>query len=526
MYSQYKVSGYNITTDPGFQNERFGNTHELRDRFNELYIESQNKKNKKIINTLTSLILKYPKSPQLKNFLSVAYSVQGNYKKATEVNKWILTEHPDYLFARLNLANEYIDAGQPEKVPEVLGEAMEIKDLYPGRDLFHLAEVTGFYKLAIRYYAAIKNQELAENRLEVLKKIAPGHPDTESAETFLFPLRMEKGMERWKEEDAARIKVDCAKPVPASKSTTAPVFNHPEINNLYKYGIAIPHEKLREILALNRETVIDDLEKILQDAAERYQHFIKADLGEGSGTFPLHAICLLAELKSENSLPVILSFLENNEEVLEFWLGDHITSTIWLPLYLLSQNQLDLLKQFLLKPGIYTYSKTTVSKALEQTAMHHPQKGNETAAIYNEVLSYYLNAELKDNIIDSDFLALAIGDIIDCGFTELLPLIKELFDKEYVNVGINGTYDEVEKYLKDLPRREHKNKIENIFELYDTILNTWSGYSEDGGYSGYDDYEKDEIPEPTVSNKIGRNDPCPCGSGKKYKRCCMNKLIL
>ncbi len=24
--------------------------------------------------------------------------------------------------------------------------------------------------------------------------------------------------------------------------------------------------------------------------------------------------------------------------------------------------------------------------------------------------------------------------------------------------------------------------------------------------------------------KIGRNDPCPCGSGKKYKKCCLNKL--
>ena len=24
-------------------------------------------------------------------------------------------------------------------------------------------------------------------------------------------------------------------------------------------------------------------------------------------------------------------------------------------------------------------------------------------------------------------------------------------------------------------------------------------------------------------NKIGRNDPCPCGSGKKYKRCCEKK---
>ena len=23
-----------------------------------------------------------------------------------------------------------------------------------------------------------------------------------------------------------------------------------------------------------------------------------------------------------------------------------------------------------------------------------------------------------------------------------------------------------------------------------------------------------------VGHKVGRNDPCPCGSGKKYKKCC------
>ena len=23
--------------------------------------------------------------------------------------------------------------------------------------------------------------------------------------------------------------------------------------------------------------------------------------------------------------------------------------------------------------------------------------------------------------------------------------------------------------------------------------------------------------------KVGRNDPCPCGSGKKYKNCCLDK---
>ena len=30
-----------------------------------------------------------------------------------------------------------------------------------------------------------------------------------------------------------------------------------------------------------------------------------------------------------------------------------------------------------------------------------------------------------------------------------------------------------------------------------------------------------------TKQKVGRNDPCPCGSGKKYKKCCgmVNDLI-
>jgi len=27
-----------------------------------------------------------------------------------------------------------------------------------------------------------------------------------------------------------------------------------------------------------------------------------------------------------------------------------------------------------------------------------------------------------------------------------------------------------------------------------------------------------------MTNKVSRNDPCPCGSGKKYKLCCMQKV--
>jgi len=37
--------------------------------------------------------------------------------------------------------------------------------------------------------------------------------------------------------------------------------------------------------------------------------------------------------------------------------------------------------------------------------------------------------------------------------------------------------------------------------------------------------EKKEKNEPVISkeSQVGRNDPCPCGSGKKYKKCHLNR---
>lgn len=29
-----------------------------------------------------------------------------------------------------------------------------------------------------------------------------------------------------------------------------------------------------------------------------------------------------------------------------------------------------------------------------------------------------------------------------------------------------------------------------------------------------------------ISGKVGRNDPCPCGSGRKYKRCCGGRKVI
>ena len=37
-------------------------------------------------------------------------------------------------------------------------------------------------------------------------------------------------------------------------------------------------------------------------------------------------------------------------------------------------------------------------------------------------------------------------------------------------------------------------------------------------------HDREKKLEPTISKKsLGRNDPCSCGSGKKFKKCCINK---
>ncbi|MGD9949714.1 MAG: YchJ family protein [Desulfobulbus sp.] len=48
---------------------------------------------------------------------------------------------------------------------------------------------------------------------------------------------------------------------------------------------------------------------------------------------------------------------------------------------------------------------------------------------------------------------------------------------------------------------------------------------EEGGWRYLDgefiEEEQPSIPSPAAkTKKVGRNDPCPCGSGKKFKKCC------
>lgn len=535
MSEQFTAGGYQITTDKRLMNKQLGITPELETELENLYFKIQTKTGPKTLKKITQLIEQYPTVPQLKNYLSVAYNTMGNKTMSQQVNQQLLETHPDYLFAKLNQASVFIERGEYQRVPELLGPNLDLKQLYPHRQLFHLSEVTGYLKLTISYFAAMGNREMAEEKLALLKKIAPNHPDTQQAEPLLWKLRMEKFAARLEADEARRIKPDTSLKVLPAQTTEAPVFTHPEIGWLYENEFDIAPAKIESLLALPRQTLIADLEKVLADGAARYNYFNEMEYDESQQTFVLHALFLLKELKATESWDAICDFLSLNDEITQLWLGEHVTESLWQCFYALGADDIQKLKSFILRPGVDAYIKGAASSALCQMVLHQPLLRNPIMELYKELFIAFANVTESDNLLDPELYALCIGDTIDCNLPELLPQIKELFELDFVSYGMNGDYNDVKQSFGKNPADFYRRDVKTIFELYEEFAQWGSdnrSFDDDDDNYDFDDTDSDKnvLPDwnsnnnatqPAVADKINRNDPCPCGSGKKYKKCCM-----
>lgn len=516
---------YNITTDPNLLDIQNAITPELSrklEQFHKLALKGKRSSVQKLVNAIE----RYPNNPQLKNYLSVLYGQLNDTKKMHETNKWIIAEHPNYLFGKLNLANEYYFKQDYHKMPEVLGSTMELKALYPDRDTFHLNEVISFYKCAILYFTAIGDIEQAEIRYDIMQKLAPDSADIEFASRQIIAATMKAGQARFEEEEKTRISVTTrSQEIKIIKN--APNFNHEEIEWLYNHGLYIGEEKLNKILSLPKDTLINDLELVLLDSILRYGHFKK--MFEENGwdeermNFVVHAIYLLGELEATDSLETIFDVLGQSDEYFDLFLGDFLTSAIWEPIYKMAANDLEACKEFMSTPGIDTYARATIPDVLEQLAIHHPERRDEVLIWYADVIQFFLDSTLEDNVIDSDVIALLICNVIDIDGTELVPEIEQLFKRGLVSQGICGDWQAVKEAFERPDSFDKRKEILPIVDRYEEITATWAEYIEEIGSSptDYYDYFSPSVMPVRAEPKIGRNDPCPCGSGKKYKKCCL-----
>ncbi len=125
----------------------------------------------------------------------------------------------------------------------------------------------------------------------------------------------------------------------------------------------------------------------------------------------------------------------------------------------------------------------------------------------------------------------AVADVQLCMLEEREEILKQarILEKEYPDYyeKLRGFLEKMrsgrdQAYLKDgllkiYRRLSQESKGGRYYEKYPDEKRRAEGTIICGGMSD-EPYVRD-------AKKIGRNDPCPCGSGKKYKHCCMKKRV-
>lgn len=309
-----------------------------------------------------------------------------------------------------------------------------------------------------------------------------------------------------------------------------PVFTHKEVKWLYENDLYFPIEKLDALLELPKETLENDLELVLLDSINRYKYF--SNLANDRGyyaqdelSFLLHAVFLLGELKAGSKIDAVFKVLSQSETFLEFYCGDLLTETLWEPFYKIANQNTEACKHFLLRPGICTQSRTVVLQAVEQMAYHQPERRTEVTHWFKSVMTFYLGSHPNDNVVDSDVNGLLIISLIQMRMIELMPEIEQMFNAQLVSEEVCGDLAEVKHAFVNFPTINYKRELLSVSERYNEIVTTW------GCFLGSQKNETPTLDElspqsrtASTDRKIGRNEPCPCGSGKKYKHCCLKNF--
>ena len=172
-------------------------------------LREQAKKGKRgIIEKLLKNIKKYPHETSLKNYLYVAYTKKGRHDAARKTLHQTIKLHPDYLFVKLNLAEEYIREEKYEKVPELLGENMELEVLYPDQEVFHVTEVVSFFSTTALYFMGIGELEEAERRVKIIGEVEPDNSIADFLMKKLTAKKLVEMMAQMKKDSAASIEVE------------------------------------------------------------------------------------------------------------------------------------------------------------------------------------------------------------------------------------------------------------------------------------------------------------------------------
>ena len=301
-----------------------------------------------------------------------------------------------------------------------------------------------------------------------------------------------------------------------------------EILNALQYNEGrFPREALEAAIA-NKELIVPELLAILERAIENSAELVE----QPKYMAHVYAMLLLAQFREERAYPLILRFFSQPGDVSIEATGDGIFNLLSRILASVSGGDDGPLKQLIENTNAYGYVRWAAIDSLV-VLVACGQKSRD------EVMAYFLELfRGKLTRVYSEAWNGLVCSALDLYPEEVSEDIVKCLDEELADsfvVGPESVAHVLEQgkqsVLDQLSGRKHYSLVDDVIgemEWWDCFKQPESYQKTDQSYKKA--YRKllaeqkhnqpKEHKEPYRVVKIGRNEPCPCGSGKKYKKCC------
>ena len=314
-------------------------------------------------------------------------------------------------------------------------------------------------------------------------------------------------------------------------SSTSPLINvdlESIIDRLDNPEGGFPWDAIEEARKRSKE-ITPHLIRLIEDAThdcrqghldDCYGHFISA--------------FLLAEFRAVEAWPALRDAITLPDDKPDQLFGDAITEDLGCIIATLTGDGLELIDDLITDQSVDEFVRWAVS----ETVLYRVRDG----ILSREDAIAWLAAQLEKAIENKDEIAEGlVVRLEDLAAETTLPLIERALAAGIIDEDLNSLDDVKESFARgDETFNEAMARLHHPDGLIDH-LQRWTSFEDHAPdwdseiddftdesfepYESFDALEDDYISvnDTTVRNegvKIGRNDKCPCGSGKKYKKCC------
>lgn len=252
-------------------------------------------------------------------------------------------------------------------------------------------------------------------------------------------------------------------------------------------------------------------------------------LSEDESTLLFRGMYILGGARDAESCPFLLRLLRRPEGELELLLGDAVTQDLASIVAGIFDGDVDALFGVIGDRSIDQF----VREALLEAAAFLTWKGSIAHDRMRELLERFDDGRLAED--DDEAWVGWLQAIALLGLRDMAPRVYRAYDEGRAPDWVIGRKD-FEEILSDAEAKPDDDArfkefrvgyIEDVVEALE-----WSDRPEPEDKDGsFDEGEFDRsdlhspwMPMEPVRNpwrNVGRNDPCPCGSGKKAKKCCL-----